>query len=134
MPQRRDTPSRCRFRRRHCLLTVRYGACPLLPVTRRRRLCATLPPSPCVPRPPSARTVFRRKVNVSFLLLYYKHPDNIEKLSKSLWECTHGSLGTGQIPGVTSELLVCPACAWSEFQGCGLPSRQACMTWRFCCR
>lgn len=31
---------------------------------------------------------------------------SVQEISRRLWDCTHGNLGDGQLPGLTSELLV----------------------------
>lgn len=47
-----------------------------------------------------------RSVDISFLLLYYKHPWTMDEIAARLWGCTHGYLGTGTLRGLTSEFIV----------------------------
>ena len=52
----------------------------------------------------------RRRVNVSFVLQYFRRPEHIQPLVTRLYECTHGadSAGGGHLAGsgLTSELVV----------------------------
>lgn len=64
-----------------------------------------LPPLVTAPLPPDRPRW--RSVDVSFLLLYYKHPWNVEQIVERLYGCTHGYLGDGALGhGITSELVV----------------------------
>eukprot|EP00271_Cylindrocystis_brebissonii_P021591 TRINITY_DN7808_c0_g1_i1.p1 TRINITY_DN7808_c0_g1~~TRINITY_DN7808_c0_g1_i1.p1 ORF type:complete len:677 (-),score=82.54 TRINITY_DN7808_c0_g1_i1:456-2486(-) len=45
-------------------------------------------------------------VNVTFIMQYFKHPEMVSTIVSRLYACTEGRLGKGQIPGLTSTLLV----------------------------
>ena len=61
------------------------------------------------------REAFERRVDISFLLLYFRHPDSIAHTVRGLYGCTHGSksLSTGRLANRTSELIVI-ADSWDE--------------------
>ena len=50
--------------------------------------------------------LFPQRVNVSFLLQYYKQPQSIQGMVDYYLSCTNGSAGHPQNPGLTSELVV----------------------------
>ncbi|KAK3265241.1 hypothetical protein CYMTET_26062 [Cymbomonas tetramitiformis] len=50
--------------------------------------------------------LYAERFDVSFLMQYYKHPQNVAVLVERLYGCTHGPSGDGQLQGLTSELIV----------------------------
>lgn len=51
-------------------------------------------------------SVTRKKLNISFMLQYFHHPASVSTIVERLYTCTNGRLGTGNLTGITSELLV----------------------------
>lgn len=50
--------------------------------------------------------LYQGNVTLSFLLQYFRQPGNAPDVVNRLYKCTRGSLGRGQVKGVTTELLV----------------------------
>lgn len=46
------------------------------------------------------------RVNVSFVVQYYKQPEVAVQLVERLYRCTRGRLGRGSVPNATSEMIV----------------------------